>query len=137
MPLEVSCEVSSMVPPNPVIFTTAQALLAVLDETGHIGDSKHPNKYELEAQRALLRHAIRHRAVFRLKDDHWGRTGWALLDLFERGEGHMELDGITYKFESVKKTEWKEGDDALAMQGGFTYSTEDGRLLFKAMTWVS
>ncbi|MBK1829523.1 hypothetical protein JIN77_02200 [Verrucomicrobiaceae bacterium R5-34] len=136
-PIEMSCEISSMVEPNPVVHLIAQDLLPVLEDTRHIGDSMHPNKLEMEAQRALVRHSIRHHAPFRLNNDHWGRTGWAFLRLFEEGKGQIELGGVRYGFSELTKADWQEGDDPLAMQGGFTYASPEGAIVFKTMTWNS
>lgn len=133
----VSCEISSKFTPRLVIFAEAQALLEVLNETRHIGDSGHPNKFEIEAQRALLRHFIRVHHDFRLHDDHWGRTGWALLSLFEQGRATIELGQHGYQFSEVTKVEWQEGDHPLGMQGGFSYLAPNGEIIFKTMTWIS
>lgn len=136
-PVSVSCEISSKLTCRPVIHTSAQVLLELLEQTRHIGDSMHPNKFELEAQKALLKHCIRVRAEFRLHDDHWGRTGWALLSLFEQGRATLEYEQKRYQFSDVTKAEWQEGDDPLGMQGGFSYISEDGATIFKTMTWIS
>ncbi len=136
-PVSVSCEVSSKYSGRTVIHTSAQVLLAELEETRHIGDSMHPNKFELEAQRALLRHFIRVHHDFRLHVDHWGRTGWALLKLFEQGRATLECEQARYQFSDLTKTEWQEGDHPLGMQGGFSYLDENGTIVFKTMTWIS
>lgn len=126
-----------MLSPRPVLITTAQQLLAALENTRHFGDSKHPNRLELEAQRALLRHSIRHRAEFRLNDDHWGCTGGVLLKLFENGDATMQVGDATYAFRDLTKAEWQEGTHPLASEGGFEYRTADRHIIFKTMTWVS
>jgi hypothetical protein len=136
-PLEVTCEVSSLVGPAPLFIVSAQKLLAVLEETRHIGDSVHPNRLELEAQRALLRHAIRHRAKFHLRDDHWGRTGFALLKMFEAGDAEIEVGGKRFRFENLTKVDWREGTHPLASHGGFEYHAFSGEMIFKITTWVS
>lgn len=137
VPITVSCEISSMLRSDVVVSALAQDLLAMLEETRHIGDSKHPNKLELEAQKGLLRHCIRVKVGFRLHDDHWGRTGWALLRLFEQGKASLGVDDFSFQFSEMVKEEWQEGDDSLAMQGGFSYKTSDGDAVFKVMTWHS
>lgn len=136
-PVGVSCTVRSDVNPHPTFFTSAQALLKALEETRHIGDSMHANKYELEAQRALLRHCVRYRTKFRLNDDHWGRTGYALLKLFEEGQATMKIGERAFVFTELTKEEWREGDDPLASHGGFLYRDSSGVLIFKRHTWVS
>ncbi len=136
-PLEVSCSVESGVSPEPVFFTTAQDLLRGLEGARHIGDSSHPNKFELEAQRALLRHAIRNRVEFRLHDDHWGRTGYVLLSLFEEGKATMQINGKTYRFSELTKEDWREGTDPLASHGGFLYRDSAGVVIYKKWTWIS
>ena len=138
-PLEVTCSIRSMVEPGPLVSATAQHLLEALAKTKPVGDASHPNHQELEAQRALLRHAITKRPRnFRLHDDHWHRTGHALLRLFEEGRATMLLHDHRYLFPDVVKAEWQEeGTDSLAVHGGFTYSAKDGTLLFKTVTWHS
>ena len=136
-PVSVSCEISTKYTGRSVIYTSAQTLLEALEETRHIGDSMHPNKFELEAQRALLRHCIRVRAEFRLHDDHWGRTGWALLSLFEQGRATLECEQGHFQFSDLTKTEWQNGDHPLGMEGGFSYIAGDGTIVFKTMTWIS
>jgi len=136
-PLEALCKIDSMVEPPPILITTAQQLLAALEKTTPIGDSRHPNRLELETQRALLRHAIRHRAVFRLNDDHWGRTKYAALALFEAGEAEMEIGDSCYRFKDLTKIDWQEVDGPLCGEGGFEYRNSEGVVIFKAMTWVS
>lgn len=137
VPVIVSCEISSKFTPQLVIFTEAQVLLEVLDQTRHIGDSRHPNKFEIEAQRALLRHFIRVNHDLRLHDDHWGRTGWALLSLFEQGRATIEFEKHRYEFSKVTKVEWQEGDHPLGMEGGFSYVTSEGTTIFKTTSWIS
>ena len=136
-PLKVSCSIDSGIDSSITVVTTAQKLLKVLDETRHIGDSKHPNKFELEAQRALLRHAIRNRAEFRLNDDHWGRTKWALLTIFDEGEAEFECGDARYKISDVKKEDWREGDEPMMSHGGILYRNSSGDVIYKTMSWVS
>lgn len=102
-PVETSCSVHSEVRPDPVFFAAAQDLLQELEKARHIGDSMHENKFELEAQRALLRHAIRYRVNFRLNDNHWSRTGYVLLNLFEHGKATMQVDQRRFHFTEVTK----------------------------------
>jgi len=136
-PLEVSCSASSEVAPEPVFFVSAQDLLHELEQRRHIGDSGHANRFELEAQKALLRHAIRYRVQFRLHDDHWGATGWALLNLFEEGKATMHLDDRTFQFADVCKEEWRVGTNPLGSRGGFCYRDRTGTIVFKRWTWIS
>jgi hypothetical protein len=59
----------------------------------------HANKFEMEAQRALVRHVIRYRnRDFRLNNDHWNRTGWVLLALFEEGKATMQWETNGFDF---------------------------------------
>jgi hypothetical protein len=120
-----------------VFFTTAQELLQALEGARHVGDSEHPNKLELEAQRSLLRHAIRNRVKFRLHDDQWGRTGYVLLSLFEKDKATMKLDSRTYRFSELTKEEWREGTDPLGSRGGFLYRESSGLVVYKRWTWKS
>lgn len=136
-PVIVSCEISSKFTPRLAILAEAKALLEVLDQGRHIGDSSHPNKFEMEAQKALLRYFIRVQHDFRLHNDHWGRTGWALLSLFEQDKATIELGQHRYRFSEVTKVEWEEGDDPLGMEGGFSYITSEGETIFKTTTWIS
>jgi hypothetical protein len=126
-----------MISPRPVLITTAQQLLAALEDTRHFGDSKHPNRLELETQRALLRHAIRFRAEFRLNDDHWGRTSGVLLRLFESGDAMMQVGDATHAFRDLTKVEWSDVVGPLVGEGGFEYRTASSQTIFKTMTWVS
>ncbi|HEX5221077.1 MAG TPA: hypothetical protein VFZ59_16050 [Verrucomicrobiae bacterium] len=136
-PVEISCVVLSDVTPHPTFFTSAQSLLKALEEVRHIGDSMHANKYELEAQRAILRHCVRYRTNFRLNDDHWGRTGYTLLKLFEEGQAAMKIGERIISFTELTKEEWREGVDPLASHGGFLYRDSAGTLIYKRNTWVS
>jgi hypothetical protein len=97
----------------------------------------HPNKFELEAQRALLRHAIRHRAEFRLQDDHWGRTMWALLKLFEQNEAQIVSGDRCYTIADVEKENWREGTDPMMSHGGILYRDQMGKVIYKTMSWIS
>lgn len=133
----VTCVLDSRLPKNPTFRIPPQELLTELENTRWIGDSSHPNKFELEAQRALLRHAIRHHLDWRLNDDHWGRTGFAILRLFEKGHGTMLIDGNEYQFVDIVKDEWSDVQGPLCGEGGFSYRTKDGTELFRIMTWVS
>jgi hypothetical protein len=136
-PLEVSCSALSEVEPEPVFYLSAQDFLRELENSRHIGDSEHANRYELDAQKALLRHAIRYRVSMRLHDDHWGRTGWLLLKLFEGGRASMELGSRRIQFSQLTKEEWREGTEPLASQGGFHYRDAEGTVVFRRWTWIS
>ncbi|HEY1123166.1 MAG TPA: hypothetical protein VGE67_16250 [Haloferula sp.] len=137
-PLEVACPVESDTG-SPVTFhASAQDLLEALDKIGHVGDSTHPNKLEVEAQKGLLHHVIRYRnRDFQLHDDHWGRTGYALINLFESHKATIEVEGKRHTFADLTKEEWKEGTDSLAMHGGFLYRDASGTVIYKRGTWRS
>jgi len=137
-PLEISCNVSHQAGPPVTFRTTTQDLLEALNQTRHFGDSSHPNKFELEAQRALLRHVVRHRVnSFALHDDHWGRTSGVLERLFEQNKASMEADGKRFTFAELTKEEWSDVIHPLAGEGGFLYRDASGTVIFKQMTWVS
>jgi hypothetical protein len=115
----------------------ASDVLDLLEKTRHVGDSKHANFYEIEAQKALVRHSIRYAINFRLHDDHWGRTGWVMLALFEMCKAkitNIEEEGI--EFLQVEKADWRQGTDPLGSCGGFQYSYKS-KLIFKINTWRS
>lgn len=133
----VSCVVDSSLPENPQFRLNPEDLLSELESTRHIGNSSHPNKFELEAQKALLRHAIRHRLDWKINDDHWGRTGYAILRLFELGRATMLYGGAEYQFRDIVKEEWRNVSGPLCGEGGFLYRTKDGTEIFRIMTWVS
>ena len=137
-PGKVSCSVGSLVDPASVFHIPALALLQGLEKTSHVGGSEHPNRYELEAQRALVRHVAEvPRTSIRLHDDNWQRTGFVVLDLFENGEGTLEVRGRKYAYAELRKEEWQEGAGPLANHGGFLYRTSTGDIIFKIKTWVS
>lgn len=136
-PVQVSCSLDSGVDTTVLFLATAQDLLRVLEETRHIGDSSHPNRLELEAQRAILAHAIRHHVEFRLHDDHWGKTSYAFVVLFEDGKASMESCGTPYQFSDLTKEDWRVGSDPLASHGGFLYRNALGNVIFKMFTWIS
>jgi len=129
--------VRSMEGDSPVIHVNAEVLRDNLEQIRHFGDSMHANKFEMEAQRALVRHAIRYRVAFELHDDHWGRTGFALVALFEEGLATLETGGLRYKFLELSKESWVEGTDPMAQQGGFLYRDPDGKIILKMWTWIS
>ena len=117
------------------VILPANVLLEKLATTRHIGDSEHANRYELEAQRALVRHAIRYRVSWTLRDDHWHRTSYACLELFERGQASLLVADRSFSFHEVRKEEWREGTGSLASHGGFLYRDSAGAVLFKRSTW--
>jgi hypothetical protein len=135
--VKASCFVSSSLGTDVLFITCAQDLLTILEGTRHIGDSSHPNKVELDAQRALLRHAIRHRVDFHLHDDHWGRTGFALVRMFEDGSATLRVDGKDYHWADVIKEEWSDVRGPLVGEGGFLYRDLAETMIYKTMTWVS
>jgi hypothetical protein len=136
--LEVSCYVKSDsgVDAKPIFFIAAEKLLEELLKIGYIGTSEHANRFEVEAQCALLRHAIHHKVKFQLHDDHWARTSCAVIKLFENGIGRMELNGKSYIFSDVVKEEWQEGDEPLGSRGGFLYKDAE-EVVLKRWTWIS
>jgi hypothetical protein len=136
-PVNVRCRLSAETGPEVVFLSTAQDLLQQLERMGHVGGPTHPNRLEVEAQCALLRHAMQHRAVFLLNDDHWGRTGYAALALFERSEATVTIDGADYSFSELTKEEWEEGMGPLSGHGGFLYRNNDGVVVYKRSTWRS
>jgi hypothetical protein len=135
--VEVSCSICLQVGPEPVLFTSAQDLLKQLEATRHFGDSTHPNRLELDAQKALLRHAIRHLVNFRLNDDHWARTSFALLDLFEQGKAIMQIETTKFTFSDICKEEWQDVVGPLCGCGGFLYRDPTGKVICKIQTWIS
>ncbi|WP_265594276.1 hypothetical protein [Haloferula sp. BvORR071] len=139
-PLQVSCVVESLHGSTPRFFATPEDLIGALEKVGSIGGDDHPNRYEVEAQLALLRHVIRVRnRNFCLNNDHWNRTGWALLTLFEQGQADFQAEAIgpRYRFADLTKENWTRGTEPLAQQGGFSYRTADGMLVFSISTWRS
>lgn len=136
-PIPVSCVVDSLAYPDPTFHTTAQVLLDELENTAHSGDDEHPNRYEMEAQRALLRHAISQCAVIQLHEDHWDKTKWALVELFEKGEAEIEQEGRRYSFSDIEKEKWAVHGNAKTQRGGIQYKNKEGENIFVAMTWMS
>lgn len=134
--VDISCSVRSDVRPDPVFFAKAQDVLQRLDAVRHTGDSMHPTKFELEAQKALLRHAIQYGVTFQLNDDHWGRTGYLLLTLFEVGKASMEIDGKRFHFAELIKEDWWVSDEQLGGHGGFLYRDSDGNVIYKRGTRI-
>jgi len=138
LPIEVSCPVKSDIGPAVTFYASAQDLLEALGQIGHIGDSTHANKLEVEAQKGLLNHVIQYRnRQFQLHDDHWGRTGYALLNLFEDHKATIQVEGKRLTFAEVTKEDWKEGTDFLAMHGGHLYRDANGAVIYKRGTWRS
>lgn len=136
-PLTVSCEIEASGGSRMVFFAIAQELLRRLEGVRHVGDDSHPNKIELEAQRALLRHAIRYHVKIRLNDDHWAQTSSLLTRLFEEGLATMQIGDRGYRFSEITKEEWREGTQPLAMNGGFLYRDVNGNEIYRRMTWIS
>ena len=90
------------------------------------------NTCELEAQRALIKHALSFRIDFEINDDHWGRTGQALLKEFEKGKAWIEEeDGKQIRFSDLQRHEWV---DTHLNLGGFEYRKLDGSLYLKMDT---
>lgn len=136
-PLQLTCSVRSDVNPEPLFSALAQDILVGLEAAQPIGDASHPNTLELEAQRALVRHAIRHGVPFKLHDDHWRRTGYVLVELFDRGKATMEVEGKRFRVSDVTKEDWREGTHPMRSCGGFLYRDSSGIVLFKRWTWKS
>ena len=91
----------------------------------------------MEAQKALLTHAIKHKIDWHLRDDHWGRTGYAILSLFEAGTGLMRYDDQEHDFSSLTKQVWSDVHGPLCGTGGFHYRDPADKIIFKISTWVS
>ena len=115
----------------------AGELLEGLEAARPVGGATHPNALELEAQRALVRHAIHHGTRFKLQDDHWGRTGYVFVTLFEQGQATMDINGRNFRFSDVAKENWMEGTQPFASRGGFLYRDAGGVVLFRRRTWIS
>lgn len=115
----------------------AGVLLEKLNSIPHVGGAEHANRYELEAQRALIRHALQHRLPWTLRDDHWGRTGYACLELFEQNQGTLVVADRSFAFAELRKEDWREGTASRASRGGFLYRDAAGVVLFKRRTWIS
>jgi hypothetical protein len=135
--VEISCPVHSDVAPAPIFFTSAQELLPRLESEHHIGDSRHANKFELQAQRALVRHALLYHVAFRLNDDHWGRTGYVLIKMFEEGKATMQINDKKFHFSDLAKEDWIGSSEPLASYGGFLYRDSTGTVVYKRRTWRS
>lgn len=119
------------------MIVAAVDLLAQLEHTEHMGGDSHVNKLELETQRALLRHAIRHQVSFRLHDDHWGRTRWALLQLFEEGKASMQVGEKQFHIAELTKGKWATGTHPMALRGGYEYKDFSDKVIFKVETWIT
>jgi len=135
--LEVSCAVPSDVSPEPVFHTTARDLLEALRSTQPVGGSTYPTNQELFSQLALLEHAILYRVQVRLHDDRWGRTGCALLHLFEEEKATMTIGSRRLRFSEVSKETWTQESGPLRSHGGFLYRDSDGNVVHKCGTWRS
>ncbi|MGJ8640576.1 MAG: hypothetical protein ACSHYA_14400 [Opitutaceae bacterium] len=134
---DVFCKIDSGISAPIVIRMKARNFQPVIEKVKHIGDSGHANKVEMEAQRALVAHAIRHGVNFELYNDHWGRTGYSLIDQFEKGNAWIEQEEQKIYFSELKKEKWSERDHPMAKHGGFLYKNAQGDVIFKKHTWLS
>ncbi len=105
----------------------AEPLLAALETTKGIGGPGHPNAVELEAQRALIRHALSVPVNRKLNDDHWGRTSEVAGRLFESGIGKILTADAEFRFTDIKRRLWRAGREPQMSRGGYVYLTADGR----------
>jgi hypothetical protein len=127
-----------LVPYDEVTFAMpAPEFLKQLEKTKHTGGADHPNRLELEAQRALIRHAIENKLNRRLNDDLWHETSGAAAQLFEMGVGLLLTPDQAFKFSDLKKKKWTEGTEPLMQRGGFLYKTSDGTEIYSRLTWMS
>ena len=118
--------------PWAIFVASAHNVLKELEQVRHIGDANHPTNFELEAQKALVRHAIRHHHGIRLNDDHWGYTGKLFLKLFEEGRAAMRGRSRTFRFGDLIKETWQEG-----FHGGFLYRDLEGVVVYKRFSWIA
>lgn len=135
--IEITCVLKSFDESEVLVTATAQDLLKELESMGPVGGEEHANHFEMEAQRALLRHSLQYRVSFRLNDDHWHRTHFALLNLFDVGKATMLVSGVSLRVTELTKEEWRVGTEALASHGGSLYRTLNGEVVFKWGTWRS
>ena len=79
----------------------APAFQKKLKKTKPTGGTKHPNHLELQAQRALVAHALHHKINFVINDDLWGRTTMAATDLLEQGVGLLLTPDCEYEYSQI------------------------------------
>ena len=115
----------------------ADKFLAALEAASGMGGPTHPNKAELEAQRALIRHAISIPLNRKLHDDLWNTTSEVAARLFEAGTGTLLTPDVEYRFDEINRTCWEAGGDPFMRRGGYVYSTRDGQEILRRQTWLS
>ena len=127
-----------------VVFRVrGQDLLPALEQIGPIGGEPqpgrpdHPNRYEMAALIALVRHALHHKIDWTLNCDHWNRAGYACYKLFEDRQAVLVTPSREYEFDHIQKTDWIEGTEPLAQRGGFAYLDENGAEIYRRWTWIS
>jgi hypothetical protein len=114
----------------------AAHFLAALEGAKGIGGPNHPNAVELEAQRALIRHAISILINRKLNDDLWQTTSEVAARVFEGGIGVVLSSDGEFRFADINRTRWEIGSGLMA-SGGFAYVTTDGREIYRRQTWMS
>ncbi|WP_037200969.1 hypothetical protein [Rhodopirellula baltica] len=115
----------------------APAFQKTLKKTKPTGGTKHPNYLELEAQKALVAHALHHKINFVIHDDLWGRTTMAATKLLEQGVGQLLTPDYEYEYSQIRREEWVEGTEPLMQRGGFSYLNDAGVELYRRWTWMS
>ncbi|PHS02858.1 MAG: hypothetical protein COA78_20165 [Blastopirellula sp.] len=133
----VKCEISSIDTDPITIEIIAREFQPIINKAGNVGGKHHANYHEMEAQKALVKHCVVYGVDIELYDDHWGRTGYALIEEFEKGNAWIRNGEHKIYFKELIKEEWKEGNHFLAMQGGILYKDSSGNIIFKKLTWLS
>jgi hypothetical protein len=115
----------------------AEDFLSEIEAVGPTGGETHPNRVEIAAQTALVRHAIRHRIDWELHNDHWNRAGYACCKLFDRGQAVLIVGQQEFTTEHTSRHDWREGTDPMMSRGGFSYLDSEGHELYRRQTWMS
>lgn len=135
---EVSCTIAGLEGTSLCLVSDALDFLPKIVEAMPVGSAEHPNGYELAAQRALVRHCIQHRQSLVLCNDHWNRTGWAFLELFEIGKAYAKTpEEAKILFCDLKREEWQtvgSQEFPASLMSGFQYFRSDGKVIFKMLT---
>ena len=130
---EVFCALT-LSEPEVIGFTHPHYLLAKLQQAIP-SPAFPPSKFELEAQKALVEHALRHGVNFKLHNDHSNLTMGAFMELFEEDHAAVEINGQRHLFADLVKEEWSDESSSLRNEGGFLYRDASGRVIFKYSTW--
>jgi hypothetical protein len=133
---KVACAIDSGLNTEVIVCTGAKDLLERLEKAGHIGNSSHPNKAELEAHKVLLRHTVRYGNEFQIHDDQWNRTCFAVLQLFDEQKAMLHTGGVHYSFADLMKEEWQESEPS-GSWGGILYREMAGNVVLKRQTWLT